>query len=125
MTATARVDGTPARPGATVTAVLSVAIAAPFHVAAPLIGVTLSSDLKLDAGEAQISEPTLAKLAFDDAPSRIHEGRLEVRVPLHVRADAPPGSGKIRIGIRYQACDDRRCLAPAEIAAEAELTIAP
>lgn len=45
----------------------------------------------------------------------VYEGRVSVRIPLHVAADAAAGDSPrtIDLSVRTQACDDQSCFAPA------------
>jgi len=42
----------------------------------------------------------------------VYSGRLEIRVPFGVPADAPEGGRNWRGTLTYQACEDGRCLPP-------------
>jgi uncharacterized protein YyaL (SSP411 family) len=53
----------------------------------------------------------------------VYTGRIEVPVEVRVPADAPPGNSTVLVRVAFQACDDRRCLAPVEVELAAEIPI--
>ncbi len=122
--ATLRIEGPdPVAPGGTFTAVIEIAIADPFHLAAPLEPPKLAGAFPLEVGAPRLPEPETAALGFEDAPAKVYRGRIRVEVPVKVKSHAAPGTGPVRAEIKVQACDDRRCLAPASVVAEAELRV--
>lgn len=48
---------------------------------------------------------------FDDAV-RVYEGEFEIQARVRAGADAP-AAGSLKFELKYQACDDARCLSPA------------
>jgi thiol:disulfide interchange protein DsbD len=53
-----------------------------------------------------------------------HEGAVAFRVPLVVASDAPAGAQSLNINVRFQACDDKRCLPPRTVRLSAPVTLA-
>jgi thiol:disulfide interchange protein DsbD len=66
---------------------------------APPAGVTV--------GAIEYPKPVERKLAFSDDPLLLYEGTIELRAPL-----TGEGGGRFEANLRYQACDDTRCLPP-------------
>jgi hypothetical protein len=50
-----------------------------------------------------------------------YDSKVEIKVPLSAGADAKPGDYKITGKLRYQACDDKMCLAPTWVPAEIQV----
>jgi DsbC/DsbD-like thiol-disulfide interchange protein len=76
------------------------------------------------AGEPDYPEEKLVTLGFSDAPLAVYDGRTEIPVPFTVAKIAQLGLRTLTAHVRYQACDDKRCLAPEELTLSAELKIA-
>ena len=55
------------------------------------------------------------KVSWADEPVALYTGRAIVFAEGHVGADAKPGPLKLEGSLRYQACDDRVCIAPKNI----------
>ena len=62
-------------------------------------------------GAIEYPKPVERKLAFSDDPLLLYEGTIELRAPL-----TGAGSGRFEAQLRYQACDDTRCLPPKTLA---------
>ena len=58
---------------------------------------------------AQEAPGDVLEAPWSDAPVLVHTGR--VRIPVRVQCSEP---ARARILVRWQACDDRACLAPSE-----------
>jgi thiol:disulfide interchange protein len=52
-----------------------------------------------------------------------HEGNATFRVPLIVATDAPVGAQSLNINVRFQACDDTKCLPPRTVKLSAPITL--
>jgi thiol:disulfide interchange protein DsbD len=65
----------------------------------------------IDVGAVEYPKPVERKLAFSDDPLLLYEGAIELRAPL-----TGSGSGRFEARLRYQACDDTRCLPPKTLA---------
>lgn len=61
-------------------------------------------------GDVGYPAPVERKLAFSDKPLVLYEGRVTIAASLDGTATA--GSSPLRATVRYQACDDSRCLPP-------------
>ncbi len=89
------------------------------------------TDLKLDATAGiaigRITYPPAVErtLEFSDRPLAVYEGRLVIIASASVSESADLGAGSIRGRLSYQACDDRNCLAPAEIQIDIPLEVVP
>ncbi len=55
------------------------------------------------------------RLPGTDTDWLTYAGTLEIAVPLEARGSASEGERVLRGVVRYQACDDRRCLFPASV----------
>ncbi|HEY4230866.1 MAG TPA: cytochrome c biogenesis protein CcdA [Thermoanaerobaculia bacterium] len=53
------------------------------------------------------------KFAFSDKPLSVYAGSFTVRVPVSWKDGSPPDLSGV---VKYQACSDTQCLAPAEVA---------
>jgi peroxiredoxin len=53
----------------------------------------------------------------------VADGALHLRVPVHIHEAA--GDVTVRVGVRYQACDDSTCLLPAALTADLPLRARP
>jgi len=53
-----------------------------------------------------------------------HEGSATFRTPLVVVADASAGAQQLNINVRFQACDDTKCLPPRTLKLNAPVTLA-
>src|SRR5262245_52234601 len=73
----------------------------------------------MQAGEVVWPAPIERKLAFGgDKALLLYEGTVPLKVPL---SGAPTGARTMRASLRYQACDDSRCLPPRTLELTAEL----
>lgn len=57
----------------------------------------------------------MRKFAFDEAPLRVYEGAVELRVPVNVAANAASGERNLAANVRVQPCDDAACYPPRTI----------
>jgi thioredoxin:protein disulfide reductase len=57
-------------------------------------------------------QPTMEKFAFSQKPLSIYSGEFEIVTQFKTSASAAPGLGVVTGKLRYQACNDRMCLAP-------------
>ncbi len=64
----------------------------------------------LSPGAMRFPEGSVAPLGGERLS--VYAGTVAIRVPLTAAADAPPGRVPAVARVRFQACDDRRCLAP-------------
>ena len=68
-------------------------------------------------------QPKRKKLEFVQGELTIYEGTVVIFMDLGVSAEAAAGEGRISGKIKYQACDNRSCLLPAEEAFSASISI--
>jgi len=66
----------------------------------------------LEAAEVVYPKPELEKYSFSDKPLSVYTGSFELRSRFKVPATAAPGQLVLAGKLRYQACNDRMCLAP-------------
>jgi uncharacterized protein YyaL (SSP411 family) len=64
-------------------------------------------------------------LAGQSEPIPLYEGTATLNARLKLPDDAPEGRITLRFLLRYQACDDRSCLAPATIPLDVPLAVSP
>ena len=65
----------------------------------------------------------LADLGDGPIKYAVYEGRVAILVPVTVDEDAAPGTYDLTIDVGFQTCDDRNCLAPAEVSLTRSLEI--
>jgi uncharacterized protein YyaL (SSP411 family) len=82
-------------------------------VATELSGEGLDGGLSLT--EVKFPEGDEIELPFNDKPMSVYQGVVEIPFTLQAAADGAAGLRRARLTLRYQACDDRKCLAPAEL----------
>jgi len=71
-----------------------------------------------------------AGVARSLAPGRddkvdIYEGKVAMKARIRVADDAQAGNAMLNLRVRYQACNDRACLAPASLEVPLRVAIAP
>ncbi|HWP64710.1 MAG TPA: cytochrome c biogenesis protein CcdA [Candidatus Limnocylindria bacterium] len=111
------VRGTLAREGAAL--VVTVTIAPGWHVNAHrprdefLIPTTLevTAPAGVQVGAVTYPAPVERVLSFSEDPLLLYEGTITLRAPL-----TGEGGGRFEARLRYQACDDTRCLPPRTLA---------
>ena len=114
-------DGAPAA-GAAGTLVVAVAVKETWHVNSntPLEDYLIPTTLVLElpggwSADAPVYPPHReARFAFSEQPVAVYDGRFEITVTVRRGAQAP--EGPVRGVVEAQACNDRVCLAPAEVA---------
>lgn len=114
-------DGAPA-PGAAGTIVVTVEVKDGWHVNSntPLEDYLIPTTLNLELPAGWSADAPVypahreARFAFSEQPVAVYDGRFEITVAVRRGRDAP--TGPIRGVLEAQACNDRVCLAPAEIA---------
>ena len=119
--ATVAVDEAPkVHAGESVTLRVTVSITPGYHVQAnpvlnpALIPLTLTVPAApfLDAGKPVYPRARRMRLAGSDEDLVIYDGTFVLEQPVFVGKDSPPGEIALDGALRYQACDDRRCLLP-------------
>jgi peroxiredoxin len=64
-------------------------------------------------GVGEAVYPAAGAFALADRSIATFAGTVDVRIPVDVAADAPPGARRLHGRVRYQACTATRCLFPA------------
>ncbi len=113
-------DGAPAGPGR-VTVLLD--LAAGWHVNsdAPLSAELIPTRLAATGdgtvlAAVEYPEPELVTLGFQDEPLAVFQGTVPIRATVEVEGPARPRVA--RLSLTIQACDDKKCLQPEELALE-------
>ncbi len=130
VTADAWLEHTRAAPGTTVRIALRLALDKGWHVYADVGDATdvIATTARLAEG---MSGATLASAAFPaplvvelgGSEVAVHAGETWVLVTVSIAADAS-GTLRLPLEVRYQACDDRRCLEATTLALPLEITVA-
>ena len=69
-----------------------------------------------EVGAIRYPEPERRELAFAKGkPLEVYSGHVSFRVPLFVRTDFTKEGASFSAKLRYQPCDETRCLRPAEV----------
>lgn len=66
----------------------------------------------LQAEQVIYPKPQMEKYAFSDKPLSVFSGSFEIVTRFKAPADARNGMAIMNGKLRYQACNDRECLAP-------------
>ena len=92
-----------------------------------LIPTTLTLETPASIVIDQIHYPTgkNVTVSWADAPVALYTGKVIIFVDAHVRDDAQIEPVRLAAALRYQACDDKVCLAPETIPLAVETEIAP
>jgi hypothetical protein len=108
-----------AKAGSTAHAKLSVRIQPGYHANSNtpsddyLIPMRLTwSAGPLETADVVYPKPELEKYSFSDKPLSVYTGSFELVSRFKVPATAAPGQLVLAGKLRYQACNDRMCLAP-------------
>ncbi|MCA9015258.1 MAG: hypothetical protein KDA77_07980 [Planctomycetaceae bacterium] len=75
----------------------------------------------LQATGAWITPAPERSMSPDRHPA--YTGKIEFRRKISVSQDAKPGTQRVSCGVSYQACDEHRCLKPAEIKLQVPLIL--
>lgn len=113
------VNTTGLKPGEKAMAAVVLDIKPGFHAQSrtPLEDFYLKFEVRLDDHPAlKFGEPVYPRGEEKTYPAlgklSVYEGQVVLRVPVEVKADAPPGPTKITGKLRYQICDDQLCFPP-------------
>ena len=66
----------------------------------------------LQVASVNYPTPSLEKYPFSEKPLSVFSGSFEILTDLRVAADAKPGQVMLLGKLKYQACDDSKCLPP-------------
>jgi len=69
----------------------------------------------LEPGRPRYPTPHRQKLAFEETELLVYDGEIEIEVPIVASASATSGSHTLEGRVRFQACNDQVCLAPATV----------
>jgi uncharacterized protein YyaL (SSP411 family) len=121
-------------PGAVVPAMVVLDIKPGWHLYANPTGVEILKPTTLDLEPGQPAADLMAAYPAGQAKVlgslgrekvSLYEGKVEIPVRFSLSKDAKPGKLALRFRLRYQACDDKVCLAPASLTIPLELDIQP
>ncbi len=106
--------------GAAATAVLKIRVKEGYHVQADSVAdefliptsLAMEAGAGFVAGKADFPPGAEFRLKGADDTWLVYDGSFEIRVAFGVPAGAREGKRLWRGALRYQACDDRRCLPP-------------
>ena len=85
--------------------------------------VVLETDPQFKLERISYPEPKRKAFEFSGGELAVYEGKVRIFMDLGLSAEASPGKGRVSGKITYQACDDRSCLLPAEVAFSASIPI--
>jgi hypothetical protein len=75
------------------------------------------------ATDVAFPKPTLEKYSFSPTPLSVFSGTFFVTTKFKIAPTAAPGPTAAKGQLRYQACNDRECLAPKTIDVSAQLDL--
>jgi hypothetical protein len=111
-------------PGGETKARVTLTIAKGWHVNAnpPALDYLIPTEAKVEAGSGltpgAVHYPAAkkVKLGFEDSELAVYDGETVLEIPVAAAATAPTGERTLSGAIRFQACNDQVCLAPAVVA---------
>lgn len=74
--------------------------------------VDVSTTAAIIVGSVSSPEPERKSDSVIDSEVKVYTGNVPLTVPLTVVDSAAEGVAKLKVTVKYQACDDRRCLKP-------------
>ncbi len=105
-------------PGASVRLTVEIEITKPWHINAnPASEGLIATELKFETSPAltitHIEYPAgqTIQVGWSDQPVALYSGQITILADARV-ANAAPGPATINASLRYQACDDEKCLLP-------------
>jgi len=116
-------------PGATVRAVVSITLSEGFHVNSnkPLESFFIPTELHMGANEGfSVLETVYPQHVLFNSGGEdlaVYEHEFHIGLVLQVGADVAPGPHTLTGSLNYQACDDKMCFAPEELALELPVTV--
>ncbi len=115
-------EGQKVAPGQELQIQLRLSIAAPWHIYANSAGsnviptvVRLDDDAPAELLEVEYPEGESKALGGLAEPVPVYEGEVTLKVRLRVDGDVENAPESLVLRVRYQACDDRACMAPASL----------
>ena len=124
-------DAVQSSPGSSTDAIVRLAITSGYHVNAnpATYSYLIATEVKpgisegIIAGAPNYPSSTKQKFEFAEEPLAVYEGKIEVKLPLKVKATTTPGERSLPITVRVQACDTEKCFPPATINATVPLEV--
>jgi len=119
------------QPGASATLRVTVTVAPGYHVQAnPVLNpylIPLLLEVK-GAPHVRASDPVYPaarrmRLTGDDEDLVVYDGTFTLEQPVDVDAASPAGEVTLEGSLRYQACDDHRCLQPRTLPVQLTLRV--
>jgi hypothetical protein len=108
-----------AKAGSTVSAKLTLQLSAGYHVNSNTPSEEYLIPIKLtwipgalSGAEVKYPKAQMEKMPFADKPLSVYTGQFDIGTDFKVSTTALPGPTAISGKLRYQACNDRMCLAP-------------
>jgi thiol:disulfide interchange protein DsbD len=108
-----------AKAGSTVESKLPLELRTGYHVNSntPSDAYLIPLKLTWTEGPVKVSglvfpKPSMEKYSFSEKPLSVFSGRFEILTRFSVAPGAQPGPVAVAGKLRYQACNDRMCLAP-------------
>jgi thiol:disulfide interchange protein DsbD len=103
---------------------VTITIAKGWHVNAnpPARDYLIATEAKVEAasaltpGAVHYPPAKKVKLGFEDGELAVYDGEAVLEIPVAAAATAPAGERTLTGAIRFQACNDQVCLAPAVVA---------
>ncbi len=87
--------------------------------------LTLNADLPLEVLEIDYPGATAFYSAALDETLKVYQDRVTLRAGVRLKPEAAMGQqGRLNLLLQYQACDDTRCLPPAEVLETIDLEVA-
>ncbi|MBI4180061.1 thioredoxin family protein [bacterium] len=107
-------------PGSAVSVAVPARIADGWHINSdkPIQEYLLPTTLTFEAqegfviGEVQYPPAVQKAVALEGAPVALWMGQISFRAQVDIAPSVPPGLRELRGSLRYQACDDEKCLPP-------------
>ncbi len=121
-------------PGVTIDAVVTVTVKQGWHIYANPTGVPLLKPTTLEFDPASERSASIVHVTYPAGKPTVlaplggekvslYEGSIEIPAKIRLAGDAKPGAVKLVLRLNYQACDDRRCEAPASLKVNLPVTI--
>ena len=126
-------DTDAAHPGGAVHAALQVRLDKQYHVNSnkpdedfliPTV-LTVTPPEGFTVSKIVYPEPIMIRPAFSEIPMSVFEREFVIGVTLQVAEDLQPGTYSIKGELKYQACNDKYCLAPAIKRIDSTLKVVP
>jgi uncharacterized protein YyaL (SSP411 family) len=86
--------------------------------------VGVSSELPIEVVDVQYPAAVDFRAEGLDEAVSVYSGRALIRIRAKLAAEAKPGRHDIELSVRYQACNNQRCLAPKTIGHRVTATVA-